>query len=39
LTNVPEILTYSKTLEIMVFIILTALQPPANIATISSVRR
>jgi len=39
LTNVPEILTYSKTLEITVFIIPTAFQPPANIVTISYVRR
>jgi len=39
LTNVPEILTYSNALIFMVFIIPTALQPPANIATISSVRR
>jgi len=39
LTNVPEILTYSKTLKIMVFIIPTALQTPVNIATISSVHR
>jgi hypothetical protein len=39
LTNVPEILTYSKTLKIMVFITPIAFQTPVNIATISSVHR
>ncbi len=39
LTNVLEILIYSKTLKIMIFTMPAVLQPPANSATISSVRR